>query len=66
MNLFKSILSNTYYGQPSFLNVVKTGLTYEEQEKLMYKDYVSNIVETGFIQDIIEGKYNIEEIRKYI
>lgn len=66
LNLFKSILSNTYYGQPSFLNVVKTGLTYEEQEKLMYKDYVSNIVETGFIQDIIEGKYNIEEIRQYI
>ena len=66
LNLFKSTLSNTYYGQPSFLNVVKTGLTYEEQEKLMYKDYVSNIVETGFIQDIIEGKYNIEEIRQYI
>lgn len=66
LNLFKSILSNTYYGQPSFLNVVKTGLTYEEQEELMYKDYVSNIVETGFIQDIIEGKYNIEEIRQYI
>lgn len=66
LNLFKSILSNTYYGQPSFLNVVKTGLTYEEQEELMYKDYVSNIVETGFIQDIIEGKYNIEEINQYI
>lgn len=66
LNLFKSILSNTYYGQNSFLNVVKTGLTYEEQEKLMYKDYVSNIVETGFIQDIIEGKDNIEEIKQYI
>lgn len=66
LNLFKSVLSNTYYGQPSFLNVVKTGLTYEEQEELMYKDYVSNIVETGFIQDIIEGKYNIEEINQYI
>lgn len=66
LNLFKSILSNTYYGQPSFLNVVKTALSYEEQEELMYKDYVSNIVETGFIQDIIEGKYNIEEIKQYI
>lgn len=32
----------------------------------MYKDYVSNIVETGFTQDIIEGKYNIEEINQYI
>lgn len=66
LNLFKSILSNTYYGQPSFLNVVKTGLSYEEQEELMYKDYISNIVETGFIQDIMEGKYSIEEIKQYI
>lgn len=66
LNLFKSILRDTYYGQPSFLNVVKTALSYEEQEELMYKDYVSNIVETGFIQDIMEGKYNIEEIRQYI
>jgi len=29
LNLFKSILSNTYYGQPSFLNVTKTALPYE-------------------------------------
>ena len=36
LNLFKSILSNTYYGQPSFLNVVKSSLTYEEQQELMY------------------------------
>lgn len=66
LNLFKSILSNTYYGQPSFLNVVKNGLSYEEQEKLMYKDYISNIVETRFIQDIIEEKYSIKEIEQYI
>ena len=32
----------------------------------MYKDYLSNIIETGFIQDIIEGKYSIEEIKQYI
>lgn len=66
LNLFKSILSNTYYGQPSFLNVVKSALPYEQQQELMYKDYVSNIVETGFIHDIIDKKYDIEEIKKYI
>ena len=49
LNLFKSVLSNTYFGQPSFLNVIKSTLLYEEQQELMYKDYVSNIVETGFI-----------------
>lgn len=66
LNLFKSILSNTYYGQPSFLNVVKTALSYEEQRELMYKDYVSNIVETGFINDIMQNKYNIDQIKEYI
>lgn len=66
LNLFKSILSNTYYGQPSFLNVVKSSLSYEEQEEVMYKDYISNIVETGFIHDIINEKYTMEEIEKYI
>lgn len=66
LNLFKSILSNTYYGQPSFLNVVKTALSYEEQQEVMYKDYISNIVETGFINDIMQNKYNIEQIKEYI
>lgn len=66
LNLFKSILSNTYYGQPSFLNVVKSSLSYEEQQEVMYKDYISNIVETEFIHDVIDGKYSIEEIKAYI
>lgn len=66
LNLFKSILSNTYYGQQSFLNVVKTGLSYEEQQDVMYIDYISNIVETGFIHDILEEKYKIEEIKEQI
>ena len=66
LNLFKSILSNTYYGQPSFLNVVKTALSYEEQQKIMYKDYISNIIETGFINDIMQNKYTIEQIKEYI
>ena len=66
LNLFKSILSNTYYGQPSFLNVVKTALSYEEQQEVMYKDYISNIVETVFINDIMQNKYNIEQIKEYI
>lgn len=54
LNLFKSILSNTYYGQPSFLNVIKTSISYEGQQELMYRDYVSNIVETGFINGIMK------------
>ena len=66
MNLFKSILSNSYYGQPSFLNVVKSSLTYEEQKQIMYKDYISNIIETGFLKEIIENKYTIEQIENIL
>lgn len=66
LNLFKSILGNTYFGQKSFFNVIKSALSYDEQQNLMYKDYISNIVETGFINDIMQNKYNIEQIKEYI
>lgn len=66
MNSFKSVLNKGYFGQTSFLNVLKSACEYEEQEKIMYKDFVSNIVETGFLQDILQGKYNLQEIQNYI
>lgn len=66
LNLFKSILSNTYFGQISFLNVIKNSLPYEEQCGLMYKDYVSNIVETGILHDILEDKYDLQALQKLI
>lgn len=66
LNLFKNILSKSYFGQPSFLNVVKSSLSYEEQENLMYKDYISNIIETETLQEIIDGKYSIEELKEKI
>ena len=59
-------MSNTYYGQPSFLNVIKISISYEGQQELMYRDYVSNIVETGFINGIMKNEYSIEQIKEYI
>ena len=66
MNFFKSILSNSYFGQPSFLNVVKSSLPYEEQKEVMYKDYISNIIEMDFIKNILSNKYDINEIKEII
>ena len=66
MNSFKSVLSKNYFGQPSFLNVLKTALSFEEQEEVMYKDYISNIIELDFIQEIINGLYRVEEIQQII
>lgn len=32
----------------------------------MYKDYISNIIETDFIQEILEEKYSIEDLNRII
>ena len=66
MNKIRSILSNTYYGQVSFLQRNRSTMSYEEQQELMYRDYVSNIVETGFINGIMQNEYSIEQIKEYI
>lgn len=66
INLFKSILYNIYFGQMSFLNHMHTKLSYEEQENLMYRDYISNIIETDFLNEIIEEKYSIEDLKEII
>lgn len=63
LNVFKNILNTGYFGQISFLNVVKNALTFEEQEELMYRDYISNIIETDFILEILQEKYTIEELK---
>lgn len=65
LNLFKSVLSQKFYGQQSFLNVVKTKLSLDEQKDLMYRDYISNIVENGYLNDILLNKYTLDDIEKY-
>lgn len=66
LNKIRFILSKKYYGQMSFLQINRSNMSYEEQQELMYRDYVSNIVETGFINDIIQNKYEMEQIKEYI
>lgn len=66
LNLFKSILGSNYFGQMSFLNITKSALSYEEQEDLMYKDYISNIIEIDFLTEIEEGEYEVAKIKGLI
>jgi len=66
LNLFKNILSKTYFGQPSFFNVIKNSLSYEEQQNLMYKDYISNIIEADVLQGIANEKYAFQELKEII
>ncbi len=66
LNAFRTELGKIYFGQASFFQKTIAKKTFEEQQNIMYRDYISNIVEEGFIQDVIDGKYNIEEIKEYI
>ena len=65
-NVFKNMLDTSYFGQKSFLNVKKNSLTYEEQEDLMYRDYISNIIETDFLQDIVDEKYATNDLESIL
>lgn len=65
-NLFKNILSDNYFGQASFLNVIKNTLNYEEQKNLMYKDYISDIVEIGYLHDFLNDKHSESEFIEHI
>lgn len=66
LNLFKNILNTNFFGQNSFLNVLKNAFTFEEQEEIMYKDYISNIIETDFIGEILQDKYAIEDLKNIL
>ena len=66
LNLFKNILNTNFFGQKSFLNVLKNAFTFEEQEEIMYKDYISNIIETDFIEEILQDKYTVEDLKNII
>ena len=66
LNLFKSILSNSYFGAPSFLNVLKSGCSYEEQMNLMFKDYLSCIIEENYIQDFLDDKFDKKKLEQII
>ena len=32
----------------------------------MYKDYISNIIETDFLQDIVNEKYTVDNLEKLL
>lgn len=66
LNFFRTELGNEYFGQASFFQKSIAPKDFEEQQEIMYKDYISDIVEEGYIQDIIDGKYEINEVEEYI
>ncbi|MCL2322456.1 MAG: type I-B CRISPR-associated protein Cas8b1/Cst1 [Oscillospiraceae bacterium] len=54
-NYYKSILSDSFFGQPSFINVAASNKTLEEQKEMMYRDYISNIICEYEIYEALES-----------
>lgn len=65
LNLFKSILSANFFGQVSFLNVTHTSKSLEEQQRILFKDFILPIIEINELKEIIE-LHNEEKLSSYI
>lgn len=66
LNSFKKVLGDNFFGQQSFFNITYSSKTFEEQKQIMYKDYVSNIVEVNFLNEVLNDRYQLKEITEYI
>lgn len=66
LNKYKSILSNSFFGQVSYLNVVNTAKTIEEQKRIMFNDYISPILDRKGIEKSVKNIYDREEFSEFI
>lgn len=62
LNKFKALLSGNFFGQVSFLNVTHTSKTLEEQQNILFKDYVLPIIEMNKLKEVLDE--NDEEFLK--
>lgn len=60
MNKFKSILANNYFGQNSFMNVIHSSKSIEEQKLIIQKDYVNTVIDNEKLKKIISLKDEIK------
>lgn len=65
LNKFKSMMSNSFFGQVSFLNVVNTSKSIKEQKEIIFKDYINPILELSNINSCMESK-DMENLNKNI
>ena len=59
LNLVRSVLYNNYFGQVSFLQKNCANKTLQEQEDILFKDFILPIIELNRLKEIIE--FNDEE-----
>lgn len=65
LNLYKFIVGDNYFGQPSYFNVVNSKASLEEQKDIMFKDYISKILENGKLNLLLRSA-DLEDIKSYV
>ncbi|MSR91902.1 type I-B CRISPR-associated protein Cas8b1/Cst1 [Inconstantimicrobium porci] len=64
INYFKSVLSNSFFGQVSFLNVCNNSKSIKEQEQIIFNDYVQPVIDSENLKNIISLE-DEEELKKF-
>jgi len=64
-NKFKSQLSKSFYGQVSYLNVLNSSKSIEEQKEIIFKDYIRPILEILTLKQYIE-KDDYQGLKEHI
>lgn len=62
---FKFILSNSFFGQMSFLNVCNNSKTIAEQKSIFYADYVKPVIDAERFINVVKEN-NEENLEKFI
>lgn len=65
MNKFKSILSNNYFGQSSFMNVSHSSKSIDEQKYIIQNDYVNTVIDNEKLKEIISLE-DESKLKKFI
>lgn len=66
LNYVKATILGPYFGQVSFLNVLHTPKTVEEQKAIFYKDYIKNVLLDLDLQSVLKSAVSTEEILEYL
>ncbi|MBJ8054318.1 type I-B CRISPR-associated protein Cas8b1/Cst1 [Bacillus cereus] len=66
LNYFKAKVLGTYFGQVSFLNVLHTAKTIEEQKAIFRKEYIETLLVDLELQQVISQAQSSDEIMNYL
>jgi len=67
INYFKKeIMSDPFFGQPSFLNVIHNAKSKQEQINLFYRDYVEPVLLEANLREIVENETNVDSVFDFL